>query len=165
MGNAYLELVKNQRESQKKYDYYFLAVILTLLSLSIQSYKPSDFVNFTYIIAFVWGLLLVSFLAGMYRQERINISLLNEAEGIWLSDELAGVELASKNDTVITKSTGEKWTAQEIQQESEKFKSLIDKVNENISKSNKSAITAYNIQKWSFVVSLILYSMLKITNI
>ena len=129
-----LELVKNQRESQKKYDYYFLAVTLTLLSLSIQSYKPNDFVNFTYIIAFVWVLLLVSFLSGMYRQEQINIFLLNEAEETWLSDELAGVELASKNDTVIAKSTGEKWTDQEIQQEREKFKSLIDKVNENISK-------------------------------
>ncbi len=57
MGNAYFELVKTQRESQKKYDYYFLAVIVTLLSLSIQSYKPSDFVNFTYIISLVWALL------------------------------------------------------------------------------------------------------------
>ena len=165
MGNAYLELVKNQRESQKKYDYYFLAVILTLLSLSIQSYKPSDFVNFTCIIALVWVLLLISFLAGMYRQERINISLINEAEETWLSDELAGIEHAINNATESTKSTGEKWTAQEIQQEREKFKRLIDKVNENISKSNKWAITAYNIQKWAFVVSLILYSVLKITNI
>lgn len=165
MGNVYFELVKNQRESQKKYDYYFLAVILTLLSLSIQSYKPSDFENFTCIIVLVWVLLLISFLAGMYRQERINISLFNEAEKTWSSDELAGIEHAINNDTEIIKSTGEQWTPQEIRQERDKFKRLIDKANENISKSDKRAITAYNIQKWAFVVSLILYSVLKIINI
>ncbi|MFA4910651.1 MAG: hypothetical protein WC649_06400 [Desulfobacteria bacterium] len=165
MGNAYLELVKAQRESQKKYDYYFLAVIVTLLSLSIQSYKPSDFPNFPFIISMVWILLLVSFLAGMYRQERINISLLNEAEESWLNDEQTGIARALNNNKESTKSSGEKWTPQEIKQERERFKQLIDKVNENITKSNKNAITAYGIQKWSFIVSLVLYAALKIVNI
>lgn len=165
MENIYFELVKNQRESQKKFDYYFLAVILTLLSLSIQSYKPGDFVSLNYVIAFVWVLLLISFLTGMYRQERINISLFNEAEKTWMSNELEGIEKAINNSTEIVKSTGEHWTPQEIRQERDKFKRLIDKVNNNISKSDKHAISAYNIQKWTFVVSLILYAILKIISI
>lgn len=159
MENVYFELVKNQRESQKKFDYYFLAVIVTLLSLSIQSYKPSDFESCNYIIVFVWILLLISFLTGMYRQERINISLYNEAERTWMSNELEGIERAINNTTEIVKSTGE------IRQERDKFKRLIDIANKNISKSDKQAISAYNIQKWAFVFSLILYSILKIINI
>jgi hypothetical protein len=164
MENTYFELVKSQRESQKKYDYYFLGVILTLLSLSIQSYKPSDFQHFCYIIVFVWILLLISFLAGMYRQERINMTLLNEAEQTWMRDELAGIEQAINNVTQITKSTGEKWTPQEIRRERDKFKEMIDKINDSTTKLERKAINAYNIQKWTFVVSLILYSVLKILN-
>lgn len=162
MGNVYFELVKGQRESQKKYDYYFLAVILTLLSLSIGSYKPSDFENWNYIIVLVWILLLISFLAGMYRQERINISLYNEAEQTWLHDELAGIEHAINNATEVI---GEQWTPQKIRQERDKFKKLIDEINENMSESEKRAFTAYKIQKWGFVLSLILYSILKVINI
>lgn len=164
MDNSYFELVKSQRESQKKYDYYFLGVILALLSLSIQSYKPSDFQHFSFIIVFVWILLLISFLAGMYRQERINMTLLNEADQTWMKDELAGIEQAINNATEITKSTGEKWTPQEIRRERDKFKEMIDKINDSITKLEKKAITAYNIQKWAFVLSLILYSVLKILN-
>lgn len=164
MGNAYFELVKSQRESQKKYDYYFIGVILTLLSLSIQSYKSGDFQHFCYIIIFVWILLLISFLAGMYRQERINMTLLNEAEQTWMRDELEGIEQAINNATEIKKSTGEKWTPQEIRRERDKFKKMIDKINDSITKLEKKAITAYNVQKWTFVVSLILYSVLKILN-
>lgn len=165
MRNVYLELVKSQRDSQKKYDYYFLAVILTLLSLSIQSYNPADFINYRWLIAVVWILLLISFLAGMYRQEKINIHLFNEAEKTWMSDELTGIKQAINNATEIVKSTGEQYTPQEIRQERDKFKRLINKANEIMSKSGKRAITAYNIQKGSFVVSLILYSILKIINI
>ena len=101
----------------------------------------------------------------MYRQERINISLLNEAEESWLNDELSGIEHALNNNTETTKSSGEKWTHQEIQQERERFKQLIDTVNENITKSNKTVITAYRIQKWAFIISLVLYAALKIANI
>ncbi len=67
MGNSYIELVKAQRDAQKKYDYYFLAVIVTLLSLSIQSYKPNDLLTLLFVISIVWILLLASFLSGMYR--------------------------------------------------------------------------------------------------
>lgn len=164
MGNVYFELVKNQRESQKKYDYYFLAVILTLLSLSIQSYKPSDFTEYNWLIAIVWSLLLISFLFGMYRQERINLHLFNETEESWVNSELEGIEKAINNATEIIKSTGESWTAQEIRQERDKFKKMIDIANENMSKFGKQAITAYRIQKWSFIISILLYSFLKIVN-
>ncbi len=165
MGNVYFELVKNQRESQKKYDYYFLAVILTLLTLSIQNYKPGDFVNYNYLIVVVWLLLLISFLIGMFRQERINIHLRNEAEKTWVSSELVGIEKSINNSEIIRKSTGEQWTSQGMHQERDKFKRLMDIANENISKSSKMALSAYGIQKWSFVISLILYAFLRIVNL
>ncbi len=90
---------------------------------------------------------------------------MNEAEESWLNDELTGIDNSLKNETEIMKPSGEKWTDPEIRQEREKFKKMIDTVNENINKSDKTAITAYKIQKWSFILSLFVYAFLKIVNI
>lgn len=165
MENEYFELVKSQRESQKKFDYFFLAVILSVLSLSINSFNINDYENCYFLIVFAWVSLLISFLSGMSRQEKINIALFNEAEELWAHDELKGFEKMLNSSIEILKSTGEVWTSEELQKEKDKFKKMLRLAAKNISNSDKYALKAYNIQKWTFVLSLILISIFKMINI
>jgi len=45
------------RDFQQKYEYYFLGVIIALLSLSIQTFNPTSTPKFIFLINMVWLLL------------------------------------------------------------------------------------------------------------
>ncbi len=60
----YIELIK----AQSKFDYFFLAVIIGLLSLSIQSYNISEGYHSNYLVIGTWILLLISFFSGFLKE-------------------------------------------------------------------------------------------------
>lgn len=60
----YIELTK----AQSKFDYFFLAVIIGLLSLSIQSYDISEDYHSNYLVIGTWILLLISFFSGFLKE-------------------------------------------------------------------------------------------------
>ena len=79
---SYKEAFIHHRDSQNKFDYYFLGVILAALSLSIQTYDSTKEPNDTLLIIISWVLFLFSFLAGFFRQERNNFAYMVTTEKI-----------------------------------------------------------------------------------
>lgn len=63
-NERYLELIK----SQSKLNYFFLAVIIGLLSLSIQTFNFTEENHFNYLVIGTWLLLLISFFTGFVRE-------------------------------------------------------------------------------------------------
>jgi hypothetical protein len=124
---------------------YFLGVILALLSLSIQTYKPADYTSFHFLMIIVWILLLVSFLAGLYRMERIVVFLQEETKYIGIKQFL--------NENVLK---GEKLN---------KVKDEAKKANGGKRESYKCQLVTYEVQKWTFVSALIVYLFFKVANI
>jgi len=70
---GYTQAFLTQREAQGKFDCYLLAVTIALLALSIQTFKSEDGVQFIFLMVITWFGLIMSFLAGLYRQEKLNL--------------------------------------------------------------------------------------------
>ncbi len=64
--NEYIEMFLELRKSQEKFNYYFLGIIIGLLSLSIQTFDPKILYHSIYLMIITWMLLLVSFSAGFF---------------------------------------------------------------------------------------------------
>ncbi len=63
----YYERHTEATRSQEKFDYYFLGIIIGLLSLSIHTFDPTISYQSYYLIIGTWILLLISFSAGFFR--------------------------------------------------------------------------------------------------
>ena len=123
-------------ESQQKFEYYFLGVIIALLSFSVQVYNPENNYNFQILVFIVWGFLLISLLSGFYRLERIQMILHYDTDRMYF------IQYKNQNS------------------ESKIIKEFYKKSKEV---SNK-ALTAYKIEKWSFIFAIIIYLVFKIIN-
>ena len=62
----YYERHKETTRSQERFDYYFLGIIIGLLSLSIQTFDPTNSYQSYYLIVGTWVLLLFSFSVGFF---------------------------------------------------------------------------------------------------
>lgn len=125
------------RESIQKFDYYFLGVIIALLSLSIQTFNPLVTPKFIFLINIVWILLLVSMLSGFRRLEKIQLINHYDTRRIY-----------------------------EMEYEGEVANSLrIKKYYELSDELNKKSVYLYKIEKWSFIAALLVYLVFKLLNI
>jgi hypothetical protein len=134
---SYLGALKNFREAQKKFDYFFLGITLAFLSLSVQSFQINNDNHFNYLIIVAWIFLLVSFLCGFYRLEKM--ILIFSAE----TDIRESIEIKKKSS------------------DSDYFK----KGYKYLDKTNKKSEIAYKIQKWCFIASLFVFVLFKSINI
>lgn len=66
-NEAYTQLFIEHRRSQEKFDYYFLGIIIGLLSLSIQFFNPDLNAHSYYLMVITWAFLLISFINGIFR--------------------------------------------------------------------------------------------------
>lgn len=67
---AYQKTVAMHIEYSKKFEFFFLAVIIGALSLSVQTFNPDKYTISPYLIYLTWGALCLSFLSGFFRHER-----------------------------------------------------------------------------------------------
>lgn len=158
----YIDSVKDARELQRKFDYFLLAVIAASLSLSTQALKPTDNIYFNTFLVLHWTLLIISFLAGMYRQEKINVFQKIEAD-LMPEKELFGVFKQSKatGETIYKDSQGAVWTTEDMDKVIENKEKVLKIGGERQEKVNKLVIRAYKIKKWAFVLGLIVFIGLK----
>lgn len=70
MGNNN-KAADEHRLAQNKFDYFFLGVVVGTLALSIQTFDINVEHNSFYLIVLTWLFLIISFLAGIFRQEKI----------------------------------------------------------------------------------------------
>lgn len=144
---GYVEAFKAQRESHQKFNYYFLGVIVALLSLSIQTFKPESYTSFKFLIIFFWALLTVSFLSGMYRMEKIIVFLGAETESLGIKAMLDRFEEGKKGEVPL-----------KLTEKGERMKKKSEE-------SLKSQLVAYKIQKWAFVLALVVFFFFGVVNI
>jgi len=165
MEYNYTDAFKTARESQSKYDYFFLGATLGVLSLSIQTFKPDEFLRLPALAILSWILWLASFLAGLLRQERINMFLRTEAGFIRFKPRQDILLKAKSGEQTIYKSPDSLWTSEEIDKELADVNDMVSMAESYKKKHNHSATIAYSIQKWSFVGGLVLYAAFRIVNL
>ena len=142
------------RELSQKFELYFIALVFTILGLSIQT---SSITNHWYQYVFEilsWFFLLVSGLFGLsrlewmpvaYRQygasdiEKNNLNKLNQG--------LAGRMMIDEN--------GKKFTEDELLKLKQELSDQIVKRGNEIEKVDKKTGIAYQIHKWAFVAGII----------
>lgn len=162
---GYTEAFKAQREAQSKFDYFFIGVTLVALSLSIETFKAENSIH-PYLMILTWFLLLTSFLAGIYRQERITTFLAAEAEYKRIKAELDVFEKAhQKGEKLRSETSGMIITPTQLPK-------IIDWLKERSAeqdKYRKKDITrtsiAYRIQKWTFILAIISYMFFRLINL
>jgi len=160
----YRDAFIHHRNAQNKFDYFFLGVILAALSLSIQSYDSSSELNFTFLILSSWLLYLCSFLAGFFRQERLNISYMIEAEQMPQQKKKNMFESANKGEIILENSYKEEWSKEEIKKSLENVNDVLNISETYFKKYNKHSLYAYQIQKWSFFYASLFYILFKVSN-
>ena len=165
MEYNYTDAFKTARESQSKYDYFFLGVTLGVLSLSIQTFKPDESFRLPILMIVSWILWLASFLAGLFRQERINMFLRTEADFLRFKPRQDILLKAKSGEQTIYKSPDSLWTSEEVDKELADANDVLSMTESYKQKHNRSATIAYPIQKWSFVGGLVLYAAFRIVNL
>jgi len=158
MGNeyGYNEAFIDYRRSQNKFDYFLLAVILGTLSLSVQIHQNLNQYNSIYLLYSSWLLAFIAFLSGLLRLERINMFLKVEVDKIGFSNRKLTLELMVDSPTINTNDvTKSLKNIDEILTLSEKF----------IKFYLKYASILYQIEKWTYIYSLLIFLIFRLSNI
>lgn len=141
-------------EISNKFEFYFIALVFTILGLSIQTSSLNK-IFFQYIFELAaWGFLLTSGLAGLSRLEWMSIFYRHHGE---LQEEQRILDMLDQGTKgrPIFKSLGESWTLGALKEEKARVEERVTLRKREIEKVNKWTLWKYKIQKWSFVVGLI----------
>jgi len=161
---GYVQAFKYYRQTQTKFDYFFLGVILASLSLSLQIKTNEEMCSF-YLLILTWSLLLTSLLSGLFRIERINMFLRVEADKLSFFQKKKNIENARLSGQPIYKTSTEVWQPDELTNEISSLVSILDSSENFINTFNKQSLLAYQVQKWCFIFSVFSFSLFRITNI
>jgi len=161
----YKDAFDKYREYQNKFDYFFLAIIVGALSISIQSYKPVTGDHSIYLMATTWILLAISFVSGLIRRERILNFMRVESEKITyelkeqnyqqILQNLRIVEATEENSFQRTATSGH------LRQQSK----LITYAQNYLNILGDITKVLYHIQKYTFIGGLLAFGLFKMTNI
>jgi hypothetical protein len=161
---SFKEAFLHHRNSQNKFDYFFLGVVLAALSISIQSFNSTEIYKYTFLLFISWFLLLFSFLAGFFRQERLNMAYRVEVDRINQSDRKETLENAVKGVHILQNPDGSFWSKDTIKKNLDNANSILSLAEAYLKKYNNQSIWAYQLQKWFFFFSILLYIIFKIAN-
>jgi len=113
---GYIQAFKYYRQTQTKFDYFFLGVILATLSLSLQIKTNEEMCSF-YLLILSWSLLLTSLLSGLFRIERINMFLRVETDKLSFLQKKTNIENAKLKGQEIYKTSTEIWQPDQLTNE------------------------------------------------
>ena len=153
---GYTESLNAGRELQRRFDYFFLGVIVATLSIGIQTKFSTTDPN-KWLLFLSWTLWSVSFLSGFFRQERtVHVLSLETTEMIYKpSKEL--YKKAQEGQAQIVRPGSEPWTKDELSAEIRKLDELMLFLDQKKRRGLKAALIAYHITKWSYFVGIALY--------
>jgi len=142
-------------EYQKKFDFYFLALVFTILGLTIQT---SVFSSFAYQYLFElsgWIALFISGIAGLSKMEWFPVILKNMETNEIDEQHKSGLSKA-KESSAVDSITGLPISKEEIENFIETVEVRIDIRTEIINKIDKKHTIKYQLHKWGFVAGLAL---------
>jgi hypothetical protein len=161
---GYTESLNAGRELQRKFDYFFLGVIVATLSIGIQTKFSVCDPNRWFLFS-SWGLWALSFLSGFFRQERtVQVLSLETTEMIYKpSQEL--YKKAQEGQVKMVKDNKIPWTNDELKAEIRKLDELVQFLNVKKSKHIKAALIAYHVTKWTYFIGVALYIFYRAVNV
>lgn len=136
-------------QTQQKFDFYFLALVFTVLGLSIETSAFSSTLQSAIEIT-GWAFFLISGLAGLSRMEWIPGLYASYAD---LSDKQFFVKEAKKGRAIEDKS-GRTLSPYEIEERIQDKESGIKERNEEMEQIERRGKIKYFLHKWMFVVGL-----------
>jgi len=142
------------RELSHKFEFYFIALVFTILGLSIQT---SSFIKdyFQYIFEiFAWVSFLISGLAGLSRLEWIPFAYCHYGSLQTEKNNLKVIKEGINRISIINES-GQKWTEKQLQKAKGDLETQILKRDKEIEKVDKHTLIKYQLHKWSFILGLI----------
>jgi len=163
-GYGYIQAFQYYRQSQSKFDYFFIGVILASFSLSIQFNSLSNS-HSIYLLVLTWVLLLISLLFWLFRIERINMFLRVEADKLSFSKKKEILETSKLQGNVIYKTHSDSWKPEELMNELSNLDNLLTSAERFLRKYNDHTLRAYQVQKWCFIYAIFSIALFKITNI
>ena len=161
---SYIDALEAQRKAQHKFEYFFLGIILALISLSVQTFNPAAYPKAQYLIILFWGLLLAALLSGMYRQEKKDVFLQDETKIIYVREQIEFFEKVKRGEIILCHEPNKPWTDKKLEDKFKGFKTIEASKSKQIDKSNKYATAAYRCQKIAFLLALLIFISLRIIN-
>ncbi|MCX7006592.1 MAG: hypothetical protein NTY53_04975 [Kiritimatiellaeota bacterium] len=137
----------------EKLEFYFLGLTFTLLGLSIQTFKPTNFLSADLVEITGWLLLLISGLVGLSRLEWIPIGLGVKAREEYLDEAHRSLkEAQSSGEPVFDISSHQQINVFELREVAEKS---LEEVRNRDKKLDRKHYAKYKAQKSLFLVGLI----------
>ena len=140
-------------EIQQKFEFYFIALIFTLLALAVQSGKfgVNAYADISEIAG--WVLLLLSGLFGLSRLEWLPVAYKFHAKISSLEKDIKGCNQMSNNGHTMA-SMGTDNTAYNIENIIENRRESIEKIKPKVKEIEKKTMLKYKFQKLFFVAGL-----------
>ncbi len=108
--------------------------------------------------------MLFSFLAGFFRQERLNMAYRVEVDRISQTNRKNTLESAQNGIYKLQKPDGDFWNEDELKKNLDNANSILSLSESYLKKYNNQSVWAYQLQKWFFFFAIILYIIFKIAN-
>jgi len=144
------------REIASKFEFYFLALVFTILGLSVQTTAFVTYYNQGFFEIIALSSFLVSGLAGLSRIEWSSVfyryhGSIKDAEEI-----LNKCEQGKQGKIILLKTPiGDQWKMEELSSEIDTIKKKISLQKESAEDIEKKNLLKYGIHKWSFYVGLV----------
>lgn len=163
---TYKDSMLSLRESQKKFDYFFMGVTLAFLAFSVEKFEYNKNYEWILLVPVGWVLLLISLLAGMFRQESITTFLRYEVKKLQYEPRAELFEMAANGQGTIVKDPlgSVRWDPAAIKSENQKMKEIMKSIKDGEDNMMARMMRGYQIQKWAFVLGLISSIVFKIVN-
>ena len=162
---GYVDSFKAHRESQNKFEYFFLAVILGILSISVQSFNPTNMMHSNWLMLGTWLLLIVSFLSGFFIRERTNMVTYIETEKLGqINRQAPFIQSLQPGGIPLLKPDGTPWSIEDTQGKISEFNILLSSADRIMKFHEDHLLKAYQIQKWCFLFAIVMFGLYKISN-
>ncbi len=161
---SYHDAINAQQAAVQKFDYFFLGIIVASLSFSVQTFSVKCSVAPLFIYV-AWGLLIISFLSGFYRIERINMASYSDSICTGILNDIKIFENAFKDGKDVKASTENNIIkCSQIPDAITSLKEKYSRQKKYLARDNKRSEIAYQFEKWSFLLSMLFHIIFKIKN-
>jgi hypothetical protein len=140
---------------QQKFDFYFLALVFTILGLTVQTSTITvDYQCFFEIAS--WIFLLASGLAGLSRLAWVPVSYWREGFLQKNEETIRALDESQLSGKIMVRPSGEQWSEEELIEEKSKLKQRVSELKKAVTKVEKQLKWKYLIHKWCFVAGVCL---------
>lgn len=136
-------------ELSQKYDFYFLALVFTVLALSVQTAEViNEYYQYFYEIG-AWTLFSISGLAGLSRLEWLPNAYIH-----YSSSEIEKNNLKAVKNGNIMNEKGETWPSESLSKAENNLERQIKKREKEIGRIERSSLIKYRWHKWCFILGI-----------